>query len=117
MAQLQQGKGLFCSQQHPGRLWGVPSLPSNPNRGLVPGVKWPGHEADHSPPSSAEVKNVHLHLYSSISLHYLIKHRDKFTYTAGLYCTTVYIIVSFIFYICIYVTDSISMYVDFWKIH
>jgi hypothetical protein len=22
------------------------------------GVKWPGHEADHSPPSSAEVKNA-----------------------------------------------------------
>jgi hypothetical protein len=23
-----------------------------------PGVKWPGREADHSPPSSAEVKNA-----------------------------------------------------------
>jgi hypothetical protein len=22
------------------------------------GVKWPGHEADHSPPSTAEVKNT-----------------------------------------------------------
>jgi hypothetical protein len=22
------------------------------------GVKWPGHEADHSPPSTAEVKNA-----------------------------------------------------------
>jgi hypothetical protein len=25
---------------------------------LSAGVKWPGHEADHSPPSSVEVKNV-----------------------------------------------------------
>jgi hypothetical protein len=25
-------------------------------RGSYPGVKWPGREADHSPPSSAEVK-------------------------------------------------------------
>jgi hypothetical protein len=24
---------------------------------LSPGVKWPGHETDHSPPSSAKVKN------------------------------------------------------------
>jgi hypothetical protein len=23
----------------------------------VPGIKWRGHEADHSPPSSAEIKN------------------------------------------------------------
>jgi hypothetical protein len=29
------------------------------------GVKWPGHEADHSPPSSAEVKEcVELYLHS-----------------------------------------------------
>jgi hypothetical protein len=24
---------------------------------ISPGVKWPGHEADYSPPSSAKVKN------------------------------------------------------------
>jgi hypothetical protein len=28
------------------------------NRALSPKVKWFGHEADHSPPSNAEVKNV-----------------------------------------------------------
>jgi hypothetical protein len=27
-------------------------------RGSFPGVKWPGREADHSRPSSAEVKNA-----------------------------------------------------------
>jgi hypothetical protein len=27
-------------------------------RGSFPGVEWPGHEADHSPPSSAKVKNA-----------------------------------------------------------
>jgi hypothetical protein len=26
-------------------------------RALSPGIKWPGHEADNSPPSSAEVEN------------------------------------------------------------
>jgi hypothetical protein len=31
--------------------------PDNGNRGLFLGVKRPGREADHSPPSSAEVKN------------------------------------------------------------
>jgi hypothetical protein len=25
---------------------------------ISPGVKWPGREAEHSPPSSAEVRNV-----------------------------------------------------------
>jgi hypothetical protein len=25
---------------------------------LSPGLMWPGYEADHSPPSSAEVKNI-----------------------------------------------------------
>jgi hypothetical protein len=40
--------GFFSSPQSPNRLWSSPSHP---------GVKWPGHEADHSSPSSAEVKN------------------------------------------------------------
>jgi len=61
------------------------------------GVKRPGREADHSPPSSAEVKSVWS--YDSIpSIHfqlndvllswecvfmvwYLVKHRDNFTFT------------------------------------
>jgi hypothetical protein len=41
-------------------------------------VKWLGHEDDHSPPSSVEVKNVRS--YTSTSPHtfiqwYLVKHR------------------------------------------
>jgi hypothetical protein len=32
-------------------------------------VKEPGHEADHSPPSDAIVKNVELYLQSPIPLH------------------------------------------------
>jgi hypothetical protein len=36
------------------------------SRGSVPGVKWLGREADHSPPSGAEVKEyVELYLHSS----------------------------------------------------
>jgi hypothetical protein len=48
------------------------------------GVKRPGREADHSPPSSAEVKNA----WSCISTPQyvfmawcLVKHRDNFTFT------------------------------------
>jgi hypothetical protein len=29
--------------------------------GFLPGVKWPGREADQSPPASAEVKNLYIH--------------------------------------------------------
>jgi hypothetical protein len=48
-----------------------------------PGVKLPGHEADHSPPSSAEVKNA----WSYTSTHQyvfmawcLVTHRDNFIF-------------------------------------
>jgi len=49
------------------------------------GVKWRGREADHSPPSSAELKNAwKLYLQSPIRLHGLVlsyeKHRDNFTW-------------------------------------
>jgi hypothetical protein len=50
--------------------------------GDFPGVKWPGHEADHSSPSSAEVKNggdilppPHV---SSGMVASLIRHKDIF---------------------------------------
>jgi hypothetical protein len=47
------------------------------------GVKWPGREADHSPPSSAEVKNEWS--YASTPQYIfmewcLVKHRDNFTF-------------------------------------
>jgi hypothetical protein len=51
------------------------------------GVKRPGHEADHSPPSSAEVKNAWS--YTSTPQYVfmawcLVKHRDNFTFTSNL---------------------------------
>jgi hypothetical protein len=54
------GWEFFSSPPSSDHLWGLPSLPSNGYRGWGPslGVKRPGREADHSPPTSAEVKNV-----------------------------------------------------------
>jgi hypothetical protein len=51
-------------------------------RGSFPGVKLPGREADHSPPSSAEIKNARS--YASTPQYFftawcLVKHRDNFT--------------------------------------
>jgi hypothetical protein len=50
-----KGKRFFSSPQCPDRLWDPPIqwVPG----ALSPGVKRLGHEADHSPTSSAEVKN------------------------------------------------------------
>jgi len=49
--------------------------------GALPlGIKGPGREADHSPPSGAKVKGwVELYLHSSDSAQ--LKHRDNFTFT------------------------------------
>jgi hypothetical protein len=46
---------FFSSPSRPDRLWGPP----NEYRGLfLRGIKLPGHEADRSPASGAEVNNV-----------------------------------------------------------
>jgi hypothetical protein len=57
--------------------------------GLFPAVKWPEREADHSPPSSAEVKEcVELYIRSPIRLHGVmfsyVKHRLS---SCELYCS------------------------------
>jgi hypothetical protein len=50
---------FFSSPPCPDRFWGPPSLLSNEYQGALSlGVKRPEREAGHSPPSSAEVKNV-----------------------------------------------------------
>jgi hypothetical protein len=53
-----QGEENFLYFTASDRLWGPTSFLSNEYRGaLFPGVKRPGRGANHSPPSSAEVKN------------------------------------------------------------
>jgi hypothetical protein len=53
------GANFLPSQSHPNRFWGPPSLLSNGYCGLfLWGAKQPVREADHSLPSSAEVKNM-----------------------------------------------------------
>jgi hypothetical protein len=50
------------------------------------GIKRPGSEADHSPPSSAEVKEcVELYLHSPIRLHGVVLNYNTGTYLPYLY--------------------------------
>jgi hypothetical protein len=56
------GSRIFSSSRLPDHIWGPPSLLSNGYRGaLSPAIKRSGREADHSPPASAEVKNMWIH--------------------------------------------------------
>jgi hypothetical protein len=57
VVQIPAGKKYFFLPKNPYRLWGPPSLLMNGYRRSVTGVKRPRREADHSPPSRAEVKN------------------------------------------------------------
>jgi hypothetical protein len=58
-------------------------LLSNGYRGAFPEVKWPGSEADNSPPTTAEVKKMWIYTFTPHTASWLsaelLKHRDKFT--------------------------------------
>jgi hypothetical protein len=59
------GKRIFAFPYRPDRLSGAPSFLSNGHWGLfLPGVKRQGREADHSPPTSAEVKKTWIYASS-----------------------------------------------------
>jgi hypothetical protein len=59
----------------PDRFLGLPTL-------LSSGIKWPGREADHLPPSGAEIKNAWSYTstpqYVFMAL-CLVQHMDSFT--------------------------------------
>jgi hypothetical protein len=58
---------IFSSSLLPNRLWGLPSLVSNGYRMHFPlAVKLQRPEADHSPPSIAEVKNSSTRLHGVV---------------------------------------------------
>jgi hypothetical protein len=85
-ADSQQGLGIFIFTT----MYRMALGPTKPPIQWVPGalsleVKQPGHEADHSPPSSAKVKELmelYLHSLNTPSWHGAqLKHRDNFTFT------------------------------------
>jgi hypothetical protein len=55
---------IFYSPRRPDRLRGPPYLLSNGYRGLFPGVKQTGSQADHSPSTSAEVKKMWIYTFT-----------------------------------------------------
>jgi hypothetical protein len=52
------GSRIFSSPRRPDRLMGPHKLLSMGTASSFPGVKRPGHEAEHSPPASDEVKKM-----------------------------------------------------------
>jgi hypothetical protein len=56
---------IFLSTTQSRPALGPPSLPSSGLPGALSlGVKWLGHEAHHSPPSSAKVENVWIYTFT-----------------------------------------------------
>jgi hypothetical protein len=56
---IQVGANIFSSPRRPARIWGSTQPPIQWVPGaLSPGLKRPRREADHSPPTSAEVKKM-----------------------------------------------------------
>jgi hypothetical protein len=55
------GSRIFSSLRRPHRLWGPPTSYPMSTEGSSPGVKRPGREADHSPPTNAEIKKMWLY--------------------------------------------------------
>jgi hypothetical protein len=75
--------GFFSSPPRPDRLLGPPNLLSDEHRTLLPaGVKPPAREADHSPLSKTEVKNLwSCTSIPSVHLHGVFdKQRDSLTF-------------------------------------
>jgi len=74
---------LFTTAPRPARA-ANPTSYAMGTRGSFPGVKRPGLETNHSPPSSAEAKEcveLYVHSPNSPSLRGApLKHRDNFTY-------------------------------------
>jgi hypothetical protein len=58
-------KRPFSSLKNPKNLWAPPRFLLEILRSFYPGVKRPGHEADHTPPYSSEFKNVWSYTYVS----------------------------------------------------
>jgi hypothetical protein len=78
----------------PYRLWGPPSFLFSVYRGPLTGVNWPERDVNHSPSSSAEVKNAApmcLHGVDKKNLSYKYVHTYAHTYIhtyirASIYC-------------------------------
>jgi hypothetical protein len=58
---VQVGSRIFSCPRRPDRLWGPHSLLFNGYRGSFHEMKLPGREADHLPPTSAQVKKIWLY--------------------------------------------------------
>jgi hypothetical protein len=74
------GDRFFSSPRRPDRFWGPPRLHWVPET-LSPGIKRPGSEADHSPPTTVEVMNTWIYTStphtSSWCTACLVKQRDN----------------------------------------
>jgi hypothetical protein len=69
----QQGKRFSSTPQHPDWLYGLPSLLSSEYQGhFFPRGKAIMHEVNHSPPSTAEVKNVWNYTSTPSRLHCIV---------------------------------------------
>ena len=83
---------FLSSPIRPHWVWGPAILLLNRYRNSLTRVNLPGHEADQSPPSSAEVKNGHLYNSASPIPLYGIN-KDNFNFQGMYNCVHVFLLV------------------------
>ena len=76
--EFRQGQESLRPPTRPDQFWGTPSVIFNGHRGPSPGVKRPGPEADHSPPSRVEFNNKWIYT-STLHVQYVFMVRTRTT--------------------------------------
>jgi hypothetical protein len=78
-----EAKYFLFSPQRPDQFRSPPGLLPNKYRGFLPrGIKWPGREANHSPPTSAKITNEWNYTFTPPVSNFI---QGQYNFTSGIH--------------------------------